>query len=74
MSVVAEAEELALSLSVRERGELITKLLRSLPAYESDDVEDSMSVALQRREELKRNPEIGISLDELDRRMKERFG
>ncbi|MGB7070497.1 MAG: addiction module protein [Pyrinomonadaceae bacterium] len=73
MSVVAEIEERAMSLGPKEKGQLITRLLRSLPEFTSDD-DDGVAEALRRREELRRNPEIGISLDELDRRMKERFG
>lgn len=73
MSAVAEIEERALKLGAKERGELITRLLRSLPEFPSDD-DEGIAEALRRREELRKNPEIGISLDELDRRMKERFG
>ena len=73
MSVIAEAEELALSLPAKERGELITKLLRSLPKYPVDE-DGGVEEALRRREEMRMNPEIGISLEELDSRMKERFG
>lgn len=73
MSVVAEIEEQALGLGAREKGQLIVTLLRSLPDFPSDD-DDGVAEALRRREELRKNPEIGISLDELDRRMKERFG
>ena len=75
MSVVAEAEQIALSLPTKERGELIAKLIRSLPVepfIEDDD--DGIAEALRRSDELKKNPEIGISIEELDRRMHERFG
>ena len=72
MSVIAEVEERALSLTTKERGELITKLLRSLPEFPSDE-DDGVAEALRRREQLRKNPEIGISLEELDRRMQERF-
>jgi len=72
MSVMTEVEKKALSLPAKERGELITKLLRSLPEFPSDD-DDGVAEALRRREELRKDPGIGISLDELDRRMKERF-
>jgi hypothetical protein len=37
MSVISEVEERALSLSTKEPGELITKLLRSLPEFPSDE-------------------------------------
>ena len=72
MSIVANVEEQALSLSVKERGELITKLLRSLPDFPSDE-DEGVAEALRRREELRKNPETAISLEELDKRMKERF-
>ncbi|MBX3299139.1 MAG: addiction module protein [Acidobacteria bacterium] len=72
MSFVANVEEQALSLTARERGELITKLLRSLPAFPSDS-DVGLAEAKRRREEMRKHPEIGISLDELDRRMKERY-
>lgn len=72
MSVIAEVEEQALSLTTKERGELITKLLRSLPEFASDE-DDGVAEALRRREQLKEHPEIAISLEELDRRMQERF-
>jgi hypothetical protein len=72
MSVVASVEEQALSLTAKERGELITKLLRSLPAFPAD-ADGGIAEAKRRREELRKNPEIGISLDDLDQRMKERF-
>lgn len=72
MSVVTNVEEQALSLTARERGKLITKLLRSLPAFPAD-ADGGIAEAKRRREEMRKNPEIGGSLDELDRRMKERF-
>lgn len=72
MSGVTRIEEQALSLTTRERGELITKLLRSLPTYPTD-ADGGIADAKRRREEMRNGTEIGISLDELDRRMKERF-
>jgi putative addiction module component (TIGR02574 family) len=76
MSVIAEAEKLVLSLSERDRAELIGKILRSLPSPLSayDDEDDGIAEALRRSDELKKNPEMGISIEELDRRMNERFG
>ena len=72
MSVISEVEERALSLTTKERGELITKLLRSLPEFPSDE-DDGVAEALRRREQLREHPEIAISLEEIDRRMQERF-
>lgn len=74
MSVVTEAEKIALSLPAKERGELIEKLLRSLPGPFIDDDDDGIKEALRRSDELKKKPEIGMSIEELDRRMHERFG
>ena len=74
MSVVAEAEQIALSLPTKERGELIEKLIRSLPGPFIEDDDDGIAEALRRSDELKKNPEMGISIEELDRRMRERFG
>lgn len=73
MTVVLEVEQQALNLNAKQRGELISKLLRSLPEYASDK-DDGVAEALQRREELRKDPTIGISLKELDQRMRERFG
>ena len=74
MSVVTEAEQIALKLPPKERGELIAKLLRSLPGPFIDDGDDGIEEALRRSDELKKNPEMGISIEDLDRRMNERFG
>ena len=62
MSIVAEAEQIAMSLSERERARLASKLLRSLPSALEDD--DSVTEALRRSNELKANPEIAISHEE----------
>lgn len=73
MSVVADAEEMVLNLPLRERGEFAARLLASLREV---DVETDVIVAeaIRRSEELKSDPSIAISLEELDRRMQERFG
>jgi putative addiction module component (TIGR02574 family) len=73
MSTIAEAEKIVLNLPPRERGELAAKLLASLkPPYE--DEEAIIAEALRRSDEMKNNPEMAISLEELDRRIRERFG
>ncbi len=72
MSTISEAENIVLNLPPRERGELAAKLLASLkPPYEDEDA--IIAEALRRSEEMKLNPEIAISLEELDRRIRERF-
>lgn len=73
MSIVAEAEEVVLNLPLRERGEFAARLLASLRPPDADD-EAIVAEAIRRSEELKRDPSIAISLEELDRRMRERFG
>ena len=74
MSVIAEVEELALALPASDRGKLANKLIASLPSPGWDDEDDGIEEALRRSDELKENPEMGISIEELDRRMQERFG
>ena len=74
MSVIAEVEELALALPASDRGKLANKLIASLPSPGWDDEDDGIEEALRRSDELKKNPELGISIEELDRRMHERFG
>ena len=73
MSVVAEAEELALSLSDSERAKLAEKLIASLPGPFIDDDNDGIEEALRRSQEMKANPEMRISFDELDAKIKKRF-
>lgn len=73
MSTITEAENIVFNLPLRERGEFAAKLLATLRPDDADD-EAIIAEALRRSEELKNNPEIAISLEEVDRRMKERFG
>ncbi len=74
MSVITDVEELALALPASDRGKLAEKLIRSLPSPGWDDDDDGIAEALRRSDELKKNPEIGISIEDLDRRIRERFG
>lgn len=74
MSVIADVEKLALSLPASDRGKLAERLIRSLPSPGWDDDDDGIEEALRRSDELKMNPEVGISFEELDRRIRERFG
>lgn len=73
MSIVAEAEEIVLNLPLRERGEFAARLLASLRTADVDD-DAIVAEALRRSDELKNDPSIAISLEELDRRMQKRFG
>jgi hypothetical protein len=73
MPVVTEAEtiEQALSLPESSRAKLAEKLLVSLRSV-SPDQDDGVAEALRRSRELNENPEIAISLKELDRRIQNR--
>ncbi len=62
MSVIAEAEKLALSLSANERAKLADSLLMSLPADFID--EDELEEALRRDREMDEDPTKTISHEE----------
>ncbi|MEQ1605271.1 MAG: hypothetical protein ABL999_10430 [Pyrinomonadaceae bacterium] len=74
MATIAEAEKLIFSLSEKDRAALIGKMIRSMPSAGWDDSDDGVAEALRRSDELKANPELGISIEDLDRRMSERIG
>lgn len=63
MSVIAEAEELALSLSKAERVTLASKLLASLGSPFDED-EDVIALARERDREMDEHPETVMSEDE----------
>jgi hypothetical protein len=63
MSVIAEAEELALSLSESERTKLAEKLLISLRPI-LDDEDGGIEEAIRRDREMDENPESVISHEE----------
>lgn len=72
MSVIADAEELALSLSESDRAKLAAKLLRSLrPILDEDD--EGVAEAIRRDRELTENPDLELSVEELDRRIRQQF-
>ena len=72
MSTISDAENIVLNLSPRERGEFAAKLIASLRSF--DEGEDAViAEALRRSQEMKANPEMAITLDELDRKLRERF-
>lgn len=70
MSVIAEAEKLALSLSVNERAKLADSLLMSLPDDFID--EDELEEALRRDREMDEDPTKVISHEEFFKFFEER--
>ncbi len=73
MSIIAETEELALSLSASDRAKLAEKLIASLPGPFIDDDDDGVEEALRRSREMDENPEMSISMEQLDAMIKKRF-
>jgi len=73
MSVIAETEELALSLSASDRAKLAEKLIASLPGPFIEDDDDGIEEAMRRSREMDENPEMAISLEELDELIQKRF-
>jgi hypothetical protein len=64
MSVITEAEELALSLTESERARLAEKLLASLPPDFDGNDDDGIEEALRRSREMDEDPEMSISHEE----------
>lgn len=64
MSVIAEAEKLALSLSDNERAKLADRLWESLPENFIDETE--IEEALTRSREMDEDPSRIITLEQLD--------
>ncbi|MBK8467113.1 MAG: addiction module protein [Chloracidobacterium sp.] len=64
MSVIAEVEQLALSLTDNERAQLADKLIASLPDDFIDEAE--IEEALQRSREMDEEPSRIITLEQLD--------
>jgi putative addiction module component (TIGR02574 family) len=73
MSAITDAEELALSLSDTERARLAEKLIASLPGPYIQDDGDGLDEAVRRSREMKENPSMGISIEELDEMVRKRF-
>lgn len=63
MSIIAEVEEKAMSLSKAERGHLASLLIASLGSPFNDD-EDVVELALQRDREMDEHPETVMSEEE----------
>ncbi len=73
MSVVTELEEKAMSLTKMERGDLASRLIRSLGSPFVDNDDDGIEEALRRSKEMDENPEMSISMEQLDEMMKDRL-
>ena len=71
MSTIAEVERLALDLPEGDRALLAAHLLQSLPPV-LDDEDEGIAEALRRAADFKSNPNIGMSLEQLDERIKSR--
>ncbi len=71
MMSIAEVEKLALHLPDSQRADLALHLLSSLPPFLHDD-DEGIAEALRRDAELDANPELGITMEELDRQIASR--
>jgi len=65
MAGIAEVEKFAFELTDTQRAVLAAHLLRSLPSVLHDE-DEGIAEALRRDAELEGNPEMGISLEQLD--------
>lgn len=68
MATVSEIEKMAFDLSDTQRAVLAAHLLRSLPSVLDDD-DEGIAEALRRDAELDANPDIGLTLEQLDRQV-----
>lgn len=64
MSLIAEIEEKAMSLTKIERGQLVSRLIASLGTPFDDDDDDGIEEARRRSREMDENPEMSLSEDE----------
>ncbi len=71
MPTIAEVEKLAFGLPDAERAVLAAHLLRSLPSVLHDE-DEGIAEALRRDAELDVNPDLAITLDQLDQIIKDR--
>lgn len=65
MYSITEIEKLAFDLPINQRAMLATHLLGSLPSVLHDD-DDGIAEAFSRDSELDANPDIGMSIQQLD--------
>lgn len=68
MATINEVEKLALDLPDSERAILAAHLLRSLPSVLHDE-DEGIAEALRRDADFDANPEMGITLEQLDQQI-----
>lgn len=73
MSVITQAEELALSLSDSERAGLAEKLIASLPGPFIENDDDGIEEALRRSREMQEDPSMAITMEQLDEKIRKLF-
>jgi putative addiction module component (TIGR02574 family) len=71
MATIAEVEKLALDLPDADRAALAAHLLSSLPPVLHED-DEGLAEAWRRDAELEANPALGITLEDLDQRIRDR--
>ena len=71
MATVTEVEKLAFALPDSERAVLASHLLRSLPSVLHDE-DEGIAEALLRDADFDANPDGGMTLDQLDRQVRDR--
>ena len=71
MSTIIEIEKLALDLPDKERATLVANLLDSLPGILSAE-DEGVAEALRRDAEAKMNPDVTVSLAQLDSQIQSR--
>jgi putative addiction module component (TIGR02574 family) len=73
MATITEVEKLAFALPDSERAVLAAHLLRSLPSALHDE-DEGIAEALRRDAEFDANPNIGMTLEQLDQQIVARRG
>ena len=71
MSTITEVEKLAFDLPDAQRAVLAAHLLSSLPSVLHDE-DEGIAEALRRDAEFDANPDMGISLEQLDQQISAR--
>jgi len=71
MPSVAEVEKFALELPEQQRAILAVHLLHSLPAPLQDE-DEGIAEAIRRNSELDSDPSIGLSIEDFDRKIRQR--